>query len=186
MNWPAFVHRFCEYPELHKPGAFEAIRRYLQGTFSMTYQSSEDLASLVDDVALQSLTERLTEFKSSAQLAHNDALLALAVYGQRRRARETAKTSEFGYRTWWLTDESRIMRHTDDLVRANGDTRYILRPAFLLNFLTLAPAAHEAREAFASVFPGLLGMTLSRRMPEGTFKKIMKKVAVAESLVLQP
>lgn len=104
------------------------------------------------------------------------------MYGQRRRAREDAKTSEFGYRTWWLTDESKILRHTDDLVKHNNDARYILRPSFLLNFLTLAPAAHEAREAFASVFPSLLGMTLSRRMPEGTFKKIMKQVAAADSL----
>jgi hypothetical protein len=61
-------------------------------------------------------------------------------------------------------------------------TRCTVRSAFLLNFLTLASAAHEAREAFASVFPSLLGMTLSRRMPETTFKKIMKKVAVADSL----
>jgi hypothetical protein len=180
-NWPSFVNQFCDYPDLHRPGAFEAIRRYLQGTFSMHYQSSDDLAELVDHAALESLTERLTEFKSTAQLAHNDALLALAVYGQRRRARETAKTSEFGYKTWWLTDESKILRHTDDLVKEH-DTRYILRPAFLLNFLTLAPAANEAREAFASVFPSLLGMTLSRRMPEATFKKVMQKVAVADSL----
>lgn len=181
-NWPAFINQFCDYPDLHKPAAFDAIRRYLQATFSMAYQSSEDLATLVDSEALESLAQRLTDFKATAQLAHNDALLALAVYGQRRRAREGAKTSEFGYRTWWLTDESRILRHTDDLVKDNNDARYILRPSFLLNFLTLAPAAHEAREAFASVFPSLLGMTLSRRMPEGTFKKIMKQVAAADSL----
>ncbi len=60
--------------------------------------------------------------------------------------------------------------------------RYMLRPAFLLNFLALAPAASEARSAFAAVFPSLLGMTLSRRMPEDAFKKIMKKVASADEL----
>lgn len=180
-NWPSFVHQFCDYADLHKAQAFDSIRRYLQGTFSMEFQSSDNMNTLVDATQLEILTERLCEIKND-QLAHNDALTALAVYGQRRRGREITTTSEFGYRTWWLTSETRILRHTADLIRDNNDARYIMRPDFLLNFLTFAPAASQARDAFASVFPSLLGMTLSRRMPEEPFKKLLSKVAEAESM----
>jgi len=179
LNWQSFVNQFCDYGDLHKPQAFDAVRRYLVGAFSMTYESSEEMHALVDAGQLDTLTVGLCEIKNE-QLARNDALAVLAVYGKRRRGRETSSTSEFGYRTWWLTGETRILRHTMDIVRENNNARYIMRPDFLLNFLTLAPAASQARAAFASVFPSLLGMTLSRRMPEKPFKQILSKVAEAE------
>lgn len=179
-NWPAFVQQFVDYGDLHKPQAFEDMRQYLQRSFGVEFVSRADLHQLVDADAHAQLKQRLIGDEKPEKLADNDALIALAVYGHRDQRRERSAASEFGYRTWWLTSEARILRHTHDLVEAHGDVRYIMRPDFLLNFLTLAPAASEVREAFASTFPSILGITLSRRMPEATFQGIMEQVEEAQ------
>jgi hypothetical protein len=49
-----------------------------------------------------------------------------------------------------------------------------LRPDFVLNFLALAPKAHEIRKTYHSVFPTLLGIRLSRRMDPDAYHQAMK------------
>jgi hypothetical protein len=180
-SWPAFVSQFCSHTTLHSTTAFEDLRQYLQKKFALEYESADDLTSLVDEQQVLDLTKKLTGVKNTERLAHNDALLALAVYGRRKRRGETSRVTEFGWGTWWLTSETAIMRLTKDIVHEHG-ARYIMRPDFLLNFMTLAPSAHEARRAFASIFPSMLGIRLAKRMKQSDFTKIMGKVADVEQL----
>lgn len=180
-NWPGFVQQFCTHLTLHKPEAFDDLRQYLQVTFGFTYETTADLESLVDLGQVAGLAEQLAPIKKDPKLARNDALLALAVYGRRRRRGETSRITEFGWATWWLTGETAIVKLTRDIVRENRG-RYIMRPDFLLNFLTLAPSALAARQAFATVFPSMLGIRLARRMPAAAFDKIMDKMTEAEGL----
>ena len=90
--------------------------------------------------------------------------------------------SEFGYNTWWLTGETQILRYTKDLEKANNNVRYMMRPDFLLNFLSFAPSVAEARNTFGNVFPSMLGIHLSRRMEPSAFHKLMDEVEVAEAM----
>ncbi|MDA5147120.1 hypothetical protein PEM37_37020 [Streptomyces sp. AD681] len=180
-SWPAFVKHFCTYSDLHRDAAFDDVRRYLQAKFSLTFESIDDLEDLVELADVETLTDRLEESKRDRRLARNDALLALAVYGHRRRRKETSSVSEFGYATWWLTSETAILKYTRGVVKENR-ARYVMRPDFLLNFLTLAPSAVKARETFKSVFPSLLGVKLARRMKVETFNEIMDSVADAVDL----
>ncbi|MEV8378448.1 hypothetical protein AB0P21_37260 [Kribbella sp. NPDC056861] len=181
VDWTAFVRQFCDPKNLHKPHGEEELRRYLQILFGFDFESKSDLESLVNPAEVEALTEKLSEVKKDARLARNDALVALAVYGRRNRHREAAKSSEFGWATWWLTSETKILHYTRDFVRANNG-RYAMRPEFLLNFLTLAPSATEARQTFATIFPSLLGIQLGRRMNREAFDKIMDRVAEASQL----
>lgn len=180
-NWPGFVQQFCTYLTLHRPGAYDDLRQYLQITFGFAFESTADLEALVDLDQVGALAEQLAPVKKDPCLARNDALLALAVYGRRRRRGETSRVTEFGWGTWWLTGETAIVKLTREIVR-NNKGRYIMRPDFLLNFLTLAPSARTARKAFATVFPSMLGIRLARRMPTAAFDKIMDKMAEAEGL----
>jgi hypothetical protein len=179
-SWAAFVQQFCEYQILHRHGAYDDIRQYLQVTFGLTYESTSDLESLVDLEQVEQLADQLAPVKSSRGLARNDALLALAVYGRRKRRGETSRVTEFGWGTWWLTGETSILKLTRDVVRDSG--RYIMRPDFLLNFLTLAPSARAARQDFAKIFPTMLGIRLARRMASAAFDEIMDKVEQAEQM----
>ncbi|SDX98418.1 hypothetical protein SAMN05660209_01740 [Geodermatophilus africanus] len=180
-SWPAFVSQFCRFEDLHRSSAVDNLRRYLQVTFGLEHESDDDLETIVNHNQLNELTTNLAESKATERLARNDALMALAVYARRRQRREDSSVSEFGYETWWLTSESTILRHTKELVRSHRGARYMMRPDFLLNFLTLAPNSFEARQTLGHVFPSLLGIRLSRRMKESTYHGILSKVKEAAS-----
>lgn len=178
-SWPSFISQFCRFEDLHRPSAIDQLRRYLQLTYGLQYDSEGDLEAIVDQRDLQALTDSLVTVKSNETLARHDALMALAIYARRRQRREKSSVKEFGYETWWLTGESAILRYTRDLVRENHGARYIMRPDFLMNFLTLAPNVEEARRTLGHVFPSVLGIRLSRRMKEETFKQVMGRVKEA-------
>lgn len=179
-SWPAFVSQFLPYAELNRASASEHLRRYLLSVFGMTFESTAELLRLVDHKAVDKLAESLADCKPSQKLAFNDALMALAIYGRRKERREESCVSGFGYESWWLTTEARILQYTKELVRQHRGTRYIMRADFLLNFITLAPSTQEARATLGHVFPSLLGIRLSRRMKEDVFHDIMTKVRIAQ------
>lgn len=179
-NWPGFVEQFCTHGNLFKSEAETQLRRYLQAAFSMEYRSRADLQNMTVASEVSGITSRLMALKGKQELAENDALLACAVYGHRRVAAETFRSNEFGYKTWWLTNETRILRLTKELEKQNQGARYMMRPDFLLNFFSFAPSASEVRRTFENIFPSSLGVQLSRRMDEGTFRQIMKDVRNAE------
>jgi hypothetical protein len=178
-SWPSFISQFCRYEDLHKSSAEDSLRRYLQMTFALEHDPVDELEGIVDEEQLDALAQELAESKSTARLARNDALMALSIYARRRQRREDRSVSEFGYETWWLTGESTILRYTGDLVRAHRGARYMMRPDFLLNFLTLAPNSREAQRTLGHVFPSVLGIRLSRRMKESTYHGILSKVKEA-------
>ncbi|WP_370331935.1 hypothetical protein [Mycolicibacterium hippocampi] len=181
QSWESFVGKFCLYPVLKTAEAFDYVRRSLQARFKFEYVSTDELEALADNDKVAAISNALKEFKNP-DLAQNDARQAVAVYGRRRAAGENADATEFGYRTWWLTGESRIVRATRDMVTENGGVRYIMRPEFLLYFLSLAPAAEAARQTFSAVFPSQLGIKLSRRMPDATFRGLMDKLNEASEM----
>lgn len=181
-NWPSFVEQFCGYAALHEHRAETELQRYLQASFRMQYQSRDALAAHADGDLVDELTRKLLDVKSSLELANNDALLVAAVYGRREAENEVGDASEFGFRSWWLTNETSILRRTRSLEAQHGGARYVMRPDFLLNFFAFAPSAAQVRSTYANVFPSALGVQLSRRMDEDSFHSIMKRVREAESL----
>lgn len=179
-NWPAFVEQFCSHADLHRPAAREQLRRYFRSAFAMTYVSREQLEELANPDEVDLLSGKLASVKENFDLARNDALLACAVYGNRLKRNESGTDIEFGYRTWWLTNEARILRSSRELVSKYDGARYMMRPDFLLNFLAFAPQATEVRQSFANIFPSTLGVQMSRRMDERTFHDIMRQIKEAE------
>ncbi|MGV0044171.1 hypothetical protein ACRU13_07740 [Mycobacterium colombiense] len=174
-SWQGFLRNFCDPEDLQQQPAYTDLRKYLCGAFNLEYRSLDDLSRYFDTQEADKLGDALAELKSNLTLARNDAVMALSVYGRRVRRREDAGTSEFGLNTWWLTSETSILRHTKPLVVKHG-ARYAMRPDFLLNFLTLAPKAADVRRTMKTVFPSLLGVSLSRRIGSDSFHAVMKQV----------
>ena len=134
----------------------------------------------IDPAALSQLTEALLGPKGHYDLAANDALMVLSVYARRESAGERQSVTAFGHNTWWLTNETMVLRQTSELVRARGGAGYMMRRDFLLNFLALAPQLSEVRQTFKKVFPSALGVELSRRMKPDAIHRLMKELAGAE------
>lgn len=173
-GWRSFIEQICGYNDLHKNTGRDQIRSYLQEQFGMTFESREDIEQLVDIDEVAALADRIKPIKSDEILAINDARQILAVYGKRRMLGEEHTSNPYGYKTWWLTHESRIRQYTGDLVARRGSF-YIMRPEFILNFIALSPTTEEVRNSHRTVFPTLLGVRLSNRMREDIFHDVMKR-----------
>jgi hypothetical protein len=180
-SWNQFVNQFCDPDQIGKPEGREQLKRYLMSQFSMKFEDKRELLSVTSAESVKKLAEQLKHHKKMEKLAENDALMALAVYGRRRKREETSSVSEYGYRTWWLTGESAILTYTQTLEEREG-AKYIMRPEFLLNFLALAPSTAEVRESYRSIFPSLLGIRLARRVSSKELHEVLNKLAEAQEL----
>lgn len=180
-NWQHFIQQFCAYQQLHEPSGRDELRSYLINKFNMRYEPRNELMRLCVRKQLEELKARIEPFKKKPILAENDALMILATYGRRDALNEQSSTTSFGYRTWWLTHEFRVRRHTGDLYNRRG-SQYIMRPEFLLNFIALSPSAVEVRKAYENIFPTLLSVKLSGRMKEDAFHGLLLKAKEAASL----
>jgi len=141
----------------------------------MDYVARSQLEEHIVPKALEALSAKLEDARSRKNLATNDALMALAVYAIRDLRKETAEVSEFGYQTWWLTNESMMLRFTHELEESHGESRYMMRPDFLLNYLSL-PLPQRKRAEPLQTFPTLLSIRLQDGMDEEDFQGMMKKV----------
>ena len=59
-----------------------------------------------------------------------------------------------------------------DLLKKHG-TPYIMRPEFLLNFITLAPKAAEVRERYADLLPTTVGLQLGQNLDPGVMNQLL-------------
>ena len=174
-RWQEFLGQICTYRDLKTSAGKDQIRRYLMEKFGLTYKARDDLATVTSQDEVQALADRIEDVRANRPrvLAENDALTVLAVYGIRRSQGEEKVNNPFGYRTWWLTQEVRVIRATKEIVRKYG-SRYIIRPEFLLQYVAFAPSTEAVRRAYEKVFPSLLGIKLSNRMKDDDFNSLMK------------
>ena len=183
QDWRSFIGQVCDYGALHQQRGRDQVRKYLGERFALRFVSTEDIEELVSLEEVQALADRLEEIRGKKKrvLAENDAKMALSVYGKRLATGEEHKANPYGYRTWWLTHETRVREATVDLVRKRR-SQYIMRPEFLLNFIALSPTTEEVRRAYEAVFPTLLGIKLSNRMREDLFQELMRNAKDAMSV----
>lgn len=172
--WKSFVRQICDPSELHTPNGRMQIKNYLQEKFSFQFVSSDEMDNLVDSKEVDALSKHLAQDKKHEELAVNDARQVLAVYGKRKELKEYHNPNPYGYKTWWMTQETVIRKYTADLVKVHG-SQYIMRPEFILNFISLSPSTEEVRRSYEFIFPTILGVRLSNRMREEVFDDVLKR-----------
>jgi hypothetical protein len=111
--------------------------------------------------------------ESAGVLAYNDALQVLRVYRRRENDGESSPTNPFGFKTWWLTQDNKVRRAAAKVVARHHGQRFMMRPDFLLNFVSLAPSAQEVKDSYRAIFPSVLGIRLSNRLGSRAFKQVM-------------
>lgn len=176
-GWKRYLSQFISYENIPLLEGQEELRKYLLAEYALVFTENSELESVCDDAKVNSLAKTIIAAgdKDNEALAYNTALLVHGIYGLRRNNRETSRVSEFGLRTWWMTNQSRIVKHTAEIVRSNH-AAYIMRPEFLLNFFALSPSCEDVREAFSNIFPSAFGIQLGHRLKEDVFHKIMSDV----------
>jgi hypothetical protein len=177
-SWSSFIGEFITYNQLHNMKGREEFKTYLTQQFGMDYISSEDLYNQTSANDVSDLSMEILELKKGNQsLADAVSLTINSVYGQRRANKEYSTFPEYGYQTWWLTQESKVQKHTVDIVNKNG-AKFIMRPEFLLNFFSLSPSVSDIRESYKTIFPSVMGIQMGNRLPDELFHKVLEQVDV--------
>lgn len=177
-SWSGFMEEFITYNQLHTVHGREECKTYITQQFGMEYISSEELLSQTSESDVETLADDILELKKgNKSLAEAVSLTINSVYGQRRANKEFTTFPEYGYQTWWLTQESRVQRHTADIVNKNG-AKFIMRPEFLLNFFSLSPSVRDIRESYKTIFPSVMGIQMGNRLPDELFHKVLDQVDV--------
>jgi hypothetical protein len=181
-GWKSYISQFIEWDDLVQEQGINNLRTYLMSKFELEFLGDEELEACTSKTKVEALTKALlaqSSFgiadKKKEELAKNDALMVHAVYGLRKAQKETSRVTEFGYSTWWLTQELLVLKHTVSLVKENSSL-YIMRPEFLLNFLSISPKVAEIRLGFKKIFPSTIGLQMGHRLPDYIFNEILDGV----------
>lgn len=181
VGWKSFVNQFVDYEAIMANRGMDELKGYLLNQFNMEYLDIGELSDCVNIDEVNRLAERLKEFKKKDELAYNDALMVCAIYGQRKKFKETNVQSEYGRSTWWLTKEVRISNYTWEIVRSHG-ARYLMRPEFLLQFFSLAPSKADIMKTYRSIFPTIIGLQMGHRMNSQAYERVLGQVKECKDL----
>lgn len=177
-SWGRYLGTFVDFLLLSSRNAEgqAQLQAFLVKYFGLSFLSRDELEKGVARDGVKELAGLLQnrDPDKNAALAQNDALLAYAVYAQRKINHEVAKYDGYGLATWWLTKEIKILSYTADLVRANG-TPYVMRPEFLLNYLSLSPNANLTEEA-RKLLPTHVGLQLGQHLPDSQMERLLSAV----------
>ncbi len=182
-GWRSYVENFGSYGSIKTNSGYDELARYLINKFGMIYKSTDDMERMVDSADVEALTSEIVRIKSESgrtgdhlkTLAYNDALHVHTIYAARAANAESSPANPFGFRTWWLTLDSGVRRAATGLVAKHFGQRFMMRPEFLLNFISFAPTLSEVSSSYNTIFPSILGVKLSNRVADHTFRDVVKR-----------
>ena len=123
-GWRPFIEMFVDYDALANKSAHGGaqLQAYLCKVYDLEPLSQEALLKGVNVEDMQRLADALERNFKKPILAKNDAMMALAVFAQRKTHGEREKYDGFGLRTWWLTKETYVVpdRIVRNAIQING------------------------------------------------------------------
>lgn len=179
FGWSNYLGQFLTANNISKDSARDELREYLIKEFGFTFENEETLSKGIDEEELKKLAEEILRNKkikrdetAEAILCKNAATMVLRIYQRRREDGERNAGNPYGFKTWWLTQQTRIQNSTGQLVAEEG-SRYMMRPEFILHFLAAIPSAKSVQTSYDKIFPSVLGVKLGNRMEDSAFKQII-------------
>ncbi|MEG3146531.1 hypothetical protein U1839_17905 [Sphingomonas sp. RT2P30] len=184
-NWRSYISQFCNFADVRANRGDSELAHYLMQKFGLTYEARDVSLANVDTAELEDLTTAIQKAKergakakdASDILDYNDALQVLRVYSRRREGHENSPGNPFGFKTWWLTQDSKVRRAAIATVRKHGGRLFMMRPEFLLNYIAMAPKLAEVHQSYATIFPSALGIRLSTGIRDSEFRRVMRDAA---------
>lgn len=180
-NWRDYIGNFATYGEVRRNRGDRELGEYLVRRFGLVYESADEMMAGIETSELEELTAFIQAVKRPNSdddvLAYNDALHVLRVYRRRQEDREESPGNPFGFKTWWVTQDGKVRRASSATIRRHSGHFFMLRPELLLNYIGFAPGHEEVRQSYARIFPSVLGVRLSARLPSETFESVLRDAA---------
>lgn len=176
-GWKNYLGQFITYNNIEKPEGREELRKYLLAEYNLKFTENSELEEVSNEDAVSNLADSMMDKddKKHEILAYNSALLVHGIYGLRKKNNETSSATEYGLKTWWMTNQTRVLRHTAEVIKQNR-SQYIMRPEYILNFIAMSPSCKNVRDSFKNIFPSVFGIQLGHRLKESVFHKVMSDV----------
>ncbi|HUE80380.1 MAG TPA: hypothetical protein VMN38_12225 [Sphingomicrobium sp.] len=135
-SWDEFLSLFGEAGWFRRAEGKEAFATYLLRKFGMRLISRYDVEAAVPARDARALKDKIQKYKKDERLAWNDAYLALYVNERRRARGEKLGDSVYGFQSWWLTEEFKVLGAAREM-----GIRDILNmhPQFLMNLYAASP-----------------------------------------------
>lgn len=149
----------------------ENIIEWVRREYGIEYIANSSLGIRLDQTKINVIVGELTKWKKqtrgkgAAEKAKTDANVMMTIHELRDIGNESGKVGTFGYRTWWLTSDITTQKAAEIAAGGKYTTSCYMRPDFLFNYITLAPKRKQVDEAFAGIFPSLLGVNISYNVP---------------------
>jgi len=178
LHWTSFIDQFCDYNKLHIEAGFSQVKRYLVDKFNLTILEEQEIDEIINKDEVERLTKKLQDTKKSEVLEKNSAINVGLIYGLREKNKESSNGNKFGYKTWWLTNEKTTMKYTKELSK-KYNSFYIIRPGFLLHYISLIPSKHDIKQTYQAIFPTIMGVKMAGRISPDEYKKLLNRLKEA-------
>ena len=165
--------------------SMKTLRDTLANRFRLRFLSHEEMRKGIPRQDIEKLTDKLYDLRHGCReqdrvKAENDALQILRVH-QARELEDKIGGNPFGYRNWWLTQETLSSAAAAAVFPRRRDSRYVMRPQFLVNYIAYNPTTAEVRESLRTIFPSNNGIRLANRIDEKTLGKVLKHLRDANA-----
>jgi hypothetical protein len=175
-SWDEYLSLFGEAGWFRRAEGKDAFAAYLQRQFGMKLVSTHDVQATVPARDARALKEKIEKYKKDERLAWNDAYLALYVSERRRVQGEKMGDSVYGFRTWWLTEEFKVL----SVAREMGIRDILnMHPQFLMNLYAASPGMNKLAKNFESVFPTNFGLRITDRVAADTMHRFLEEAVGA-------
>ncbi len=172
VSFQQFIDAFVD-PRLRS--VREDIIEWLRSEYGIEYVSNEAAGIKLDSKDVGHLGSELAKYKGgdgSERKARTDAEVILSIYKLRETNNEASLGGIFGYQTWWLSSDVTTHRSALRVFGKEYAQSCYMRADFLYNYIALAPSRTEADQAFSEMFPTLVGVNISFRVPEEVSKAV--------------
>lgn len=183
-TWSQYLNNFLSVSKLQgskSAASLASLRSTLCHRFGLRYETKADGGVGILEQDQKKLSKKIKEMRPAYkkdELAENDANLILRV-DYLRKSQEDGSGNPFGYKTWYLTQDTISGAATSICFPRRRGTRYVMRPEFLINYIANNPSNAEVRDSMRNIFPSILGVRLGSRLKDDHLQKLLQVIKEA-------
>jgi hypothetical protein len=183
-TWTHYLNNFLSPSKLTAPLADATMRELkdaLCHRYGLEFEDREASKGLIDEEEAVKLAARIQEMRTKREeIAENDAHMILRIEAERRN--EKFSGNPYGYRTWYLTQDSVSNFAFAYCFRSRREKKFVMRPEFLLNYIAYNPTDEAVRQSLKIIFPSVLGVRLGSRLPTKTITRVLDSIEEAHKV----
>lgn len=179
-GWSDFLNQFGSASWFSSPDRnVDDFGSFLIEKYGFEFVEMEGVTSKIDNDLAQEIADEVLDSRDRgttsghAKLALNDAQMALLITAERSERGERVTTDLYGYDTWWMTEEAKVLRA---LRRRRLPADIVMHPQFLINHLLLDHSARSEDDREQDLTPTLFGLRITDRVPHSAMRTFLDAV----------